>query len=85
MTTHKRVRSAGCWVLGLLVAGSPLIAQDGPARRPPSTQHPAPSTPNVILVIIDGVRWQEVFHGGDCALMNDQDGGVADTDRKSVV
>lgn len=28
---------------------------------------------------MDGVRWQEVFHGADCALMNKADGGVDDS------
>ncbi len=35
-------------------------------------------TENVILVTADGLRWQEVFGGADAALMNKQDGGVAD-------
>lgn len=43
------------------------------------TKHEARSTNNVLLVVLDGVRWQEVFHGGDCALMNKADGGVDDT------
>lgn len=34
---------------------------------------------NVVLVVLDGARWQEIFRGGDCALMDRSDGGVADT------
>ena len=30
---------------------------------------------NVILVIPDGVRWQEVFTGADPLLINDKEGG----------
>jgi hypothetical protein len=35
-------------------------------------------TRNVLLVTIDGYRWQEIFGGADRALMNRQNGGVAD-------
>ena len=33
-------------------------------------------TRNVVLIVIDGLRWQEVFHGPDAALMNQEHGGV---------
>lgn len=33
---------------------------------------------NVILVTIDGFRWQEVFNGADADLLNDKTGGVQD-------
>lgn len=41
-------------------------------------------TQNVVLVLIDGLRWQEVFTGADALLMN-QENGVANVDalRKS--
>ena len=35
----------------------------------------AGKTRNVILVIADGVRWQEVFTGADPTLLNDKEGG----------
>ena len=35
----------------------------------------AAKTQNVILVIADGVRWQEVFTGADPGLLNDKEGG----------
>ena len=41
-----------------------------------------PSTPrkteNVIFVMTDGLRWQEVFAGADRSLMNKESGGVED-------
>src|SRR3954463_13544330 len=42
-------------------------------------------TRKVILVMTDGLRWQEVFQGVDPALLNKEDGGVRDTEamRKS--
>jgi hypothetical protein len=35
----------------------------------------AGKTKNVVLVIADGVRWQEVFTGADPTLLNDKEGG----------
>ena len=37
---------------------------------------PAPRTRNVVLIVSDGLRWQEVFHGPDPALMTEACGGV---------
>ena len=34
---------------------------------------------NVVLIVTDGLRWQEVFRGADSALANRQWGGVEDT------
>ena len=36
-------------------------------------------TQNVFLIISDGLRWQEVFCGAEEALINKENGGVADT------
>ncbi len=41
---------------------------------------PDRKTQNVILVMTDGLRWQEVFGGADEALMNKESGGVKDVD-----
>ena len=35
-------------------------------------------TENVIFVMTDGLRWQELFHGADAGLMNENEGGVKD-------
>lgn len=35
---------------------------------------------NVVLVLLDGIRWQEVFRGADPELMNKEAGGVTDVD-----
>jgi hypothetical protein len=40
---------------------------------------PAPAqlkTHNVVLIVSDGLRWQEVFTGADPALMNEEHGGI---------
>jgi hypothetical protein len=37
-----------------------------------------PRAQNVVLIVTDGLRWQEVFHGPERALMNEDCGGVED-------
>src|SRR3954462_11080386 len=56
-----------CLVLVLLVAAM--------GAAPPAT---GPKTENILLVMLDGLRWQEVFTGADPALLNKARGGVAD-------
>lgn len=43
----------------------------------PAGPPPALKTRNVIFVMTDGLRWQEVFQGADAALINREHGGVA--------
>lgn len=38
-------------------------------------------TENVILVTMDGLRWQELFAGADRSLINDKDGGARDPEQ----
>src|SRR5438067_2454231 len=35
-------------------------------------------TENILFIMTDGLRWQEVFSGADEALLNKKDGGVTD-------
>lgn len=44
----------------------------------PSNIHTTPQTRNVILITLDGLRWQEVFGGVDETLMDKDLGGVKD-------
>jgi len=55
-------RSLALWIL----AAAAVFAQ--PQRR----------TQNVVIVMTDGLRWQEVFSGADAALLDRKTGGVAD-------
>ena len=48
-------------VLAMVGVTGPLSAQA------PRTSHPAPRTSNVILVVLDGVPWQEVYRRADVA------------------
>src|SRR5512141_603178 len=53
-------------LLLLLLSASPAGAV---AQRPPRSE-------NVVLIVTDGLRWQEVFRGADSALANRKWGGV---------
>ncbi len=57
-----------------ILLASPTIAQE------PPTATSALQTQNVLLVTIDGLRWQEVFAGADETLMDKDAGGVKDPD-----
>ena len=35
-------------------------------------------TRNILFVMTDGLRWQELFQGADGALMNKENGGVTE-------
>jgi Type I phosphodiesterase / nucleotide pyrophosphatase len=59
-------RAVAVGVLAALVAGALVAQQPGPPRR----------TDNVVLVVIDGLRWQEVFTGAEAALIDERAGGV---------
>lgn len=60
-------------VLGVLVlilgAGTPLARADSAAPL---------KTRNVILIVSDGLRWQEMFTGADPLLLNEKNGGIWD-------
>jgi phosphopentomutase/2,3-bisphosphoglycerate-independent phosphoglycerate mutase family metalloenzyme len=56
-------------LLALPVACSALAAQAQTPRR----------TENVVLIVSDGLRWQELFRGADPALVNQRYGGVDDS------
>ena len=47
----------------------------------PAQQSPGRKTRNIIFVMTDGLRWQELFRGADGALMNKENGGVNDVDK----
>jgi hypothetical protein len=56
----------------VLVAGSCFLsAVLAFAQTPPPLK-----TRNVVLVVSDGLRWQEVFTGADATLMNREHGGI---------
>lgn len=66
------MRSTACRICLLsLLALVPSLAQADESRSG-STER------KLVLVTADGLRWQEVFRGADEALLNKENGGVAD-------
>src|SRR5262245_25071876 len=57
-------------VLCLTCAEGPASTRTGETREP--------KTRNVIVVTLDGFRWQEFFHGADEVLIDKKLGGVPD-------
>lgn len=72
--TTSRARRPRRWrtaaLLAALLAGMPAGA--GGAQAPGEAQ-------NVVLIVTDGLRWQELFHGADPSLVDRERGGVGDT------
>jgi len=56
----------------ILILAATLLALPSTAAPPPA----ALRTRNVIVVMTDGLRWQEVFQGADAAMMNAEHGAV---------
>jgi hypothetical protein len=57
----------------MLLALGLAIAYDVPAQDQPAGQR---KTRNVVLIVTDGLRWQEIFTGAEEDLMNEKDGGI---------
>ena len=69
MSNRIVVRSALSAVLLALMACAPLACADPPAPL---------KTRNVVILVSDGLRWQEVFTGADPTLLNEKNGGIWD-------
>ena len=74
-----RCAFAGCLPFACLTAAlvlsaalAPLLAsRQATAPAPaPAQQAASPRERNVILVLVDGLRWQEVFSGAEAALID---------------
>jgi hypothetical protein len=52
--------------------------------QPPTRAQTAtpPKTRNVVLIVSDGLRWQEIFTGADPTLMNEKNGGIWDKEQE---
>jgi Metalloenzyme superfamily len=66
-TLRRSVLVVGTWFLAVTFATSPAFAQ--------LPAHPL-KTGNVVLIVSDGLRWQEIFTGADPSLMNNEHGGI---------
>jgi hypothetical protein len=63
-------------ILSFCFAAALLLCSFGSALAAP----PATGTENVLWIMLDGLRWQEVFRGADESLINKERGGVDKTD-----
>ena len=63
--------AGGCALLAMLACQSTAQAQ------PPA----ALKTRNVVLIVSDGLRWQEIFTGADPLLLNEENGGIWDKEQ----
>ena len=59
---------------------SPTPVPAAPAAAAPATH--ALRTRNVLLIVSDGVRWQEIFTGADPTLLNEKNGGIWEDEAK---
>jgi hypothetical protein len=67
---NKLIRVAVAFAITLFLAvPSHISAQQGPSTL---------KTRTVVLIVSDGLRWQEIFTGADPTLLNDKDGGIWD-------
>lgn len=62
------------WSLAALTAACVVIS----AAARSHLDAPSAKTQAVVLIVLDGLRWQEVFDGPDHALMDKEHGGVED-------
>ena len=61
---------------GILFVVGAIFCTAGRAEEP--TSRPVLKTRNVLLITVDGLRWQEVFGGAEAALIDKEAGGVKD-------
>jgi hypothetical protein len=70
-------RIAAMLALPLIALASICAAATTPAT---ATAAAPLKTRNVVLIVLDGLRWQEVFSGADATLMNEKYGGSWESD-----
>jgi hypothetical protein len=63
---------------GLVIACISAVALLALATQASAQSKPVShlKTRNVVLIVSDGLRWQEIFTGADPLLLNDKDGGI---------
>jgi hypothetical protein len=76
MTTSLTALRAGTRVADLALALILALAMGQSA--PGATVDGTHKTRNVVLIVSDGLRWQEIFTGADPVLMNEKNGGIWD-------
>ena len=69
-----RIASRSLWCAVLLALGALQPAARAQTATPPKTR-------NVVLIVSDGLRWQEIFTGADPTLLNEKNGGIWDKEQ----
>lgn len=59
----------------ILIAVAMTVAFSAAQAAPKNAAAHRPLTENVVLIVSDGLRWQEVFTGAEAALLNPKSGG----------
>jgi hypothetical protein len=72
LATPQWLRRVALMILAVISSGAITTPSLG------ADQKPALKTKNVLLITVDGLRWQEVFGGADETLMEKDAGGVKD-------
>ena len=70
-----RIASGTVWCALLLALSAFQPAARAQTASPPKTR-------NVVLIVSDGLRWQEVFTGADPLLLNEKNGGIWDKEQE---
>ncbi|HTX24072.1 MAG TPA: alkaline phosphatase family protein [Steroidobacteraceae bacterium] len=75
----RRTASRAC-SFALLGFSALLLALAASQPAMSAQTSPALETRNVVLIVSDGLRWQEIFTGADPLLMNEKNGGIWETE-----
>ncbi len=67
------------WIIAALAVVGATARAWGEAPGGDAAKAPT-KTKNVVLVMSDGLRWQEVFRGAEPSLISKKDGGVSDVE-----
>ena len=73
MLSSTITRSLWCVLVLALIASGPVL---------PAETSGVLKTRNVVLIVSDGLRWQEIFTGADPELLNEKNGGIWETERE---
>ena len=63
-------------MLAIVLAASVVATLPAPAQRRVPAARNAAGAHTVVLIVADGLRWQEIFTGADSTLMNRTHGGI---------
>lgn len=69
------------WVFSRIVLGAVLCTLLVLFVGAPAHAQSALKTRNVVLIVSDGLRWQEIFTGADPTLLNEANGGIWDKEK----